>query len=255
MIFVSRAGWGARAPKSRATFHSPQAIFLHHTTGVTLGADKSDDWVRNVQNQHMNSNGWADIGYSFLYDAYGNVFEGRGWGIQGGHTVGWNARAHAFAYLGNGDEALSSAAQDGLRWLIAEHDRKFGSKPIKGHRDANPTHCPGNWIWSHRNDFRGGSVPTPAPGPVIPPTPAPAPNNDIYSVEVMVATLPVIRRGSDGQHVRILQGLLTANGRPTAVDGDFGPGTESKLREWQGAAGLSSDGIVGPQTWRRLLCI
>lgn len=38
-----------------------------------------------------------------------------------------------------------------------------------------------------------------------------------------------------------------------AVDGDFGPATDGRVRYMQGRAGLDIDGIVGPQTWRRLL--
>jgi peptidoglycan hydrolase-like protein with peptidoglycan-binding domain len=232
-------------------------LILHHTTGATLGADRSDDWVRNIDNQHHNQ-GWAGgIGYSWLWDRYGNVFEGRGWGYVGAHTMGWNSKAHAAAYLGNGAEPQTREGLEALRWIVAQHDLKYGVRPITGHRSHNETHCPGNWIFNHRHEIRNlDPVPVPQPGPVVLPAPSgPGPTNDFYSVEAMVTALPVLRRGSSGQHVRIAQGLLVANGRKLTVDGDFGAGTESALREWQGAAGIGIDGVCGPATWRRLLCI
>lgn len=95
-------------------------------------------------------------------------------------------------------------------------------------------------------------APVPAPPPVVPP----ASSSDHYSVEAIVADLPVIRQNSNQrQHVLILQGLLVANGRKVAIDGAFGPGTHAAVINFQQATGLGDDGIVGPRTWRRLLCI
>lgn len=74
-------------------------------------------------------------------------------------------------------------------------------------------------------------------------------------VEVMVMEMPIIKKGDNGQYVKILQGLLIANGRAVSVDGDFGPVTETALREWQSAVSITNDGVCGPVTWRRLLCI
>jgi peptidoglycan hydrolase-like protein with peptidoglycan-binding domain len=67
---------------------------------------------------------------------------------------------------------------------------------------------------------------------------------------------PTIRRGSKGDAVRELQTILNAwypNMSKLAVDGDFGPATEKRVRHMQRAAGLGVDGICGPQTWRKLL--
>lgn len=59
---------------------------------------------------------------------------------------------------------------------------------------------------------------------------------------------PSLRNGSSGDQVRILQSLLTAAGFATAVDGAFGPVTESKVRSYQASRGLTADGVVGPIT-------
>ncbi|GAA1959708.1 peptidoglycan-binding domain-containing protein [Microbacterium deminutum] len=57
-----------------------------------------------------------------------------------------------------------------------------------------------------------------------------------------------VRRGDHGDAVRALQTLLT----DLAVDGDFGPLTETKVRDFQGVFLPPADGIVGPITWQAL---
>ncbi len=66
---------------------------------------------------------------------------------------------------------------------------------------------------------------------------------------------PVIRRGATGQAVRDLQARLNRDYprySKLVVDGDFGPATDSVVREFQTRAGLVVDGIVGPATWNAL---
>lgn len=64
---------------------------------------------------------------------------------------------------------------------------------------------------------------------------------------------PVLRRGSDGDAVEILQVRLRQQGFPLTLDGDFGPATELAVKAFQARAGLTSDGIVGPQSWAALI--
>ena len=54
--------------------------------------------------------GWNDIGYSFLIGGDGKVYEGRGWGIEGGHTccTYYNRIGHAIAFVGNYVSVLPS---------------------------------------------------------------------------------------------------------------------------------------------------
>lgn len=66
-------------------------------------------------------------------------------------------------------------------------------------------------------------------------------------------SLPVLRSGSSGAAVRTLQYLLRASGRSVTADGSFGPATDSAVRSYQSAHGLSVDGVVGDNTWFSLL--
>lgn len=57
-----------------------------------------------------------------------------------------------------------------------------------------------------------------------------------------------IRRGVKGDAVKLVQAIVGAN----PIDGDFGAGTEAKVKAWQLSNGLTTDGVVGPVTWKRM---
>ncbi len=60
-------------------------------------------------------------------------------------------------------------------------------------------------------------------------------------------TPPVLKKGSKGEWVKKMQKVLGV-----AQDGDFGPGTEAKVKEWQTKNGLTADGVVGPKTLAKM---
>lgn len=66
------------------------------------------------------------------------------------------------------------------------------------------------------------------------------------------ATTPVLRRGDKNASVTLLQTKLNAAGYQVGTDGDFGPGTDAAVKQFQAAKGLTADGIVGPRTWAAL---
>ena len=70
--------------------------------------------------------------------------------------------------------------------------------------------------------------------------------------EPKAKTYPTLRRGARGENVRLLQTMLSKDGSTLAIDGIFGPGTQSAVRAFQNRYGLKVDGIVGPQTWKKL---
>ncbi len=62
----------------------------------------------------------------------------------------------------------------------------------------------------------------------------------------------VVKNGSSGAAVAVLQLLLRANGATLEVDGKFGPITDSALKAFQSEHGLEANGICGPETWARV---
>lgn len=74
--------------------------------------------------------------------------------------------------------------------------------------------------------------------------------------ETVDITMDVLKKGSLGTEVKTLQRLLMSYGysmSPYGVDGDFGSLTDKRVREYQKKQGLDVDGVVGKQTWTKLL--
>jgi N-acetyl-anhydromuramyl-L-alanine amidase AmpD len=82
--------------------------------------------------------------------------------------------------------------------------------------------------------------------------PSPPPSSSV-APPLNAATLPVLRYGATGDHVRLLQERLVHHARPVAVDGHFGHHTSAAVHDFQAARGLMVDSVVGPATWLELL--
>ncbi|XP_052705678.1 peptidoglycan-recognition protein SC2-like [Crassostrea angulata] len=149
----SRDSWGARQPKSFSTFHTPASLFfIHHTAGHGChDFDSCAHTLRGIQNYHMDTRGWNDIGYSFLVGQDGNVYEGRGWHHVGAHTQGYNSRGFAASFMGNFMTHLPNAASmNAVKALIACGVQKGYISPsyhLYGHRDVGSTECPGDQLY------------------------------------------------------------------------------------------------------------
>lgn len=152
VTIVSRADWGARPPRSRYAITTPTPeLYIHHTAGA-LDAGGNGVWwddVRGIQDFHMDGRGWSDIAYSFIVGG-GQVFEGRGAGIAGGHTKGRNTVSHAICLIGSYD-FMTPQPKD-LRAIadLVRHGREQGwwGEITGGHRNAPgaSTSCPGNHL-------------------------------------------------------------------------------------------------------------
>jgi hypothetical protein len=170
---VSRAEWGARPPRYQKRIATPtRELWIHHSGDNAKGAAG----VRAIQRFHMDTRGWSDIAYSFLIDNdTGTIYEGRGWGIQGGHTRGHNTISHAICFMGNFEvitptrEALLAGT-----WLFHEgHRRRQWIRVSGGHRDASgaSTSCPGRNLYRLLGALSIPPYKPPAPTPTPPPVP------------------------------------------------------------------------------------
>lgn len=111
-LIISRSVCGLADPKRRpSAMSTPEGIVVHCTAGKqpTSPEDSLERW-RRVQRFHQGSQReWADIGYNFGFDDFGQLLEGRGWGAQGAHAKGLNATHHGLCYLGSGEEPTCKA--------------------------------------------------------------------------------------------------------------------------------------------------
>jgi hypothetical protein len=177
----TRAAWGANEAivKGPPEFTGPvDVFFVHHTaTGNGYSCGQSASIVRGIQAYQVRSRGWDDIGYNFLIDKCGRIFEGRGGGVGrsvlGAHTMGFNANASAIAVIGtHGGVGVSATVRTAIATVAAYKLGAYGNLPngkvimtsggsdrfakgrrvpffrISGHRDAGQTECPGNALYA-----------------------------------------------------------------------------------------------------------
>ncbi|WP_157987428.1 FG-GAP-like repeat-containing protein [Jiangella endophytica] len=175
----SRAQWGAdeslRAdPPEYGEVHG---AFVHHTVSANAyAATDVPSMIRSIYSFHVRSRGWNDIGYNFIVDRFGRLWEGRYGGIAravtGAHTQGYNDDAFAVSALGNYDtmvpsNALLRAVSSLIGWKFGVHGVNplraaiyDGERwtPIAGHRDAAATACPGAQLYSRLSLIRAGTL-------------------------------------------------------------------------------------------------
>ncbi|CAM5584778.1 peptidoglycan recognition protein family protein [Streptomyces aurantiogriseus] len=192
---VSRAGWGADStgitPEDPPTYDADvKAVFVHHTDGTNdYSCADSASIVRGIYIYHVKTNGWNDIGYNFLVDKCGTLFEGRAGGVDrpvlGAHTYGWNRESSGIAVLGEYTSAgASQAALTSIARLAAWKLGQYGADPgstaqltagatqnnyfgtsytvgtkytfnrISGHRDGYNTQCPGSALYAQLPTIR-----------------------------------------------------------------------------------------------------
>ncbi len=169
-LVVSRVDWGADESIVRAEPRYADRLefaIVHHTAGKEpTTPEESAAVVRGIQTFHVKGNGWNDIGYNFLLDPFGQIFEGRGGGIEqpviGAHARGFNTRGVGIAALGHFQKVgitheARAALVRFLAWrLDVGHVDPFAQVAfadgisrlaVSGHRDVNSTICPGEKLW------------------------------------------------------------------------------------------------------------
>ena len=181
--------WGDLSEDELEPGYTPSQItithaIVHHTAGQNNPPDPAQV-VRNIWDFHVNGRGWLDIGYNFLVDQFGNIYQGRynPWldetDIHAAHAGDANSKSVGIAILGqfhppesnppagHPDERSVISVEDIIAWRF--HQR--GLDPlenaaissvwgtvtiprISGHRDVSATACPGDNLWDLLPDIR-----------------------------------------------------------------------------------------------------
>jgi hypothetical protein len=153
-----------RAFKWPPAYPAKTTKFIVHHTETTKNLDDPKQAIRNIYKYHAVSRGWGDIGYNYIIDIEGRVYEGRygGEGVVGGHAGPGNTGSIGIAILGSyDDDEVPDAAIESLARLIAIKSKIHGINPeglssfrgkflpnILGHKDVMSTDCPGDYIYS-----------------------------------------------------------------------------------------------------------
>lgn len=158
---ITRAGWNCPQTNNPGyAFTTVTHLIVHHSAG----SNTSSDWpavVLSIWNSHVNTNGWADIGYNYLIDPQGRLYEGRGGGdnVTGAHFCGTNGGTMGTCILGTyTSTSMPDTARKVLTRLLAWKACGSSINPIgnswhasssrnlshiSGHRDGCATECPG----------------------------------------------------------------------------------------------------------------
>jgi len=187
--FIERGAWGAWPSTVASRYANVKGIIVHHT----VSSNSISDWtaeVRHIQNQHR-AERMGDIGYHFLIDPQGNVYEGRGGlsegcgligsasslqVVEGAHAKNWNVGTVGIAFLGcflserewndqsaehqrkttpgSPSPAALESAKKLIRWIVEQVGP--GSCFIIAHRDVEEgkPHCPGWNVYTRLEEIR-----------------------------------------------------------------------------------------------------
>lgn len=146
-----RKHWRANAPQdvpTRDDWTRDVTLVVHHTAGnapLTLAGEV--DEMRGIQRQHQRTNGWNDIGYNYVIMPSGRVYEGRGFGVVGAHTLNHNTRTIGVSFAGNYETTAPTTRSLVAYRLLVVRLRLKGARisRVTGHRfmPEQSTACPG----------------------------------------------------------------------------------------------------------------
>ncbi|MEU9605470.1 N-acetylmuramoyl-L-alanine amidase [Streptomyces sp. NPDC048057] len=256
---VSRSKWGAKPWNGTPAYVplSSRTEFFIHYDGASRISYVGPKVPQAIERTHL-AKGWAGVGYNFVIDQDGVVYEGRGWTLQGAHCPGRNVSGLGVQIAIGGDQEPSARALASARALYDEACSRTGRKLAKrGHKDGIATACPGPKLYAW---VQAGM---PAPAGSKPSKPAPKPASKVVDLSNVVAAArrdPGLRQGGTTHpaDVRIVEAALKAEGLLSAayaLDGSFGSVTIAAYRKWQqrlGFTGSDADGVPGMTSLKQL---
>lgn len=172
---IPRSSWRP-APEKTSDMEAASGrwntLTVHHTAMEGLpepgpGATEAEsaEHLRLLQRAHMNGKGWADVGYEFLIDPEGRIFEGRRLTWVGAHSgrnksTGQNYNIDNIGISMMGNFSSRPPTQKALAALqrTLDHFRSVYNIPlsrVNTHREWNPTECPGDRLMDWVVDYRG----------------------------------------------------------------------------------------------------
>ena len=175
---ITRSEWGA-SPLKGDPVAQPNYRFLtlHHAAGFPASdVDEGKIQVKHIQRLHQEGNGWADIGYHFVLDGVGNIYQGRPYMenislsekprlVVGAHVADHNSANIGVCLLGcfhpetnasTCNDVLTVSLETALVQLFAFLCEHYEMVPtnIKGHRDFTSTACPGSNLYPRLPEIR-----------------------------------------------------------------------------------------------------
>lgn len=227
-------------------------IVLHHAAATECS-------VEDVHRWHL-ANGWAGIGYHFFIRKDGSVWRGRPEDTVGAHTKGYNSTSIGICFEGNFEtESMPDAQKKAGVELVSYLKEKYSVENVKGHRELKATACPGKNF--PLDEIKSGDL-------------AEEENRVLLFQKAAIADgYKLSKYGADGKWGAETESVakkaickccywpwknkeltkLIQSAVGVTADGKFGAGTKAAVIKWQKLVGLTADGVVGINSWKKLL--
>ena len=253
-FIIDCADWGARPPAAPVLMRigTTRKIIVHHTEFPNVTDYSRAQAIRlaqEIQNLHMDKNGWIDTGQHFTVSRGGYVLEGRHRSlealaagteqVQGAHCIGENAQGIGIENEGTYFTETPPEVQfRSLTHLCVAICRQYNltANHIFGHWDYNATDCPGVAFYREFPTLRRTVA------------------RCLGQTGFPDRTWPDVYDANAGPVVRVVQWLLLNQGYTVPTDGGFDQTTVAAIQDLQGKLGVivASDGTVTDPTWEAL---
>lgn len=243
--------------------NKPTECIIHHVAG--------NGTLESIHSYHKGK-GWGGIGYNFYIRKDGSIYKGRPITAVGCHcsAQGKNRTSIGVCFEGNFEtETMSEAQKQAGKELCSYVRNTLKITKFAKHKDYAVTSCCGKNL--PFDEITKGATSTAVAGGIVSPKKYhewvarlqqtcnslgySKQTVDGYSGKNTLAGCPVLKKGSTGAVVKLLQEHLTnvykidCNG----IDGLFGAGMQSAVKKYQANNGLDADGSVGQKTWSKIL--
>ncbi|MFH8483068.1 peptidoglycan-binding protein [Streptomyces sp. NPDC018055] len=253
---VSRADWGAKPWKGTPDYvsRSLRREFFVHYDGASHINYTGTRVPQAIERTHLNQ-GWSGVGYNFVIDQDGVIYEGRGWDLQGAHCPNHNVSGLGVQFAIGGNQEPSPKALASCRALYEEACHRFGrTLAKKGHKDGFATLCPGTrlYAWVRAGMPAGDYKPAPTPD-----SPPPAPSVARYKVSINGLEYGY---GASGEHVTFVGQALVNRGfgkhyqvGPSEQWSDADTKNYADFQKSLGLSGKDANGVPGESSLKELL--
>ena len=204
-LIIPRAGWGCNEALMTwpPEYRTVRKVVVHHTSTPNGDTDPAAT-VRAIYYYHAVTRGWGDIGYNYLIDTQGRIYEGRfgGEGVVGGHAKQYAWGSIGVSLIGDYEQVdvpapMQNALVELLAWkcnLHFVHPTQHGFfidkdlPNIMGHRDGASTDCPGKYAYARLPEIRQAVLKRMADLPPNVRIDVPANNAEVSGVVNLLAT-------------------------------------------------------------------
>lgn len=256
MEIIPASEWGREVTGNpgRVDLSRVNELTIHYTGAPSVNVKPNEvaAYIKRTERSHKARPGenMSTIGYNYLLDEYGRIWEGRGLTYRNAAngTASNMTSVSVCILVGVKDNKISPEMVEAVRWLRAHVSRLAKRElQVKGHRDHKATSCPGESLYRMVQNGTFLELPAGVPAP-----PAPAP---VEPAPVPACATKTVKWRDKGECVLLVRRRLALHGFEVEQGKEvFDIKLRNAVRHFQKVNNLTVDGIVGPkETWPALM--